>query len=352
MKAKIAIAISGGIDSLMAAHILKEKGADLTGIHFISGYEKVKSTSEIYENIAYISDQLGIHIDVIDCHIPFKKKVVDYFTKTYANGETPNPCLVCNPIIKFGTILDQVKKNGAKSLATGHYARIIKDPDGKCHLYKGIDGFKDQSYFLAFLTEQQLKEACFPLGNYTKEHIKEMAASHGLSPITKEESQDICFIPDNNYGGFLENQDGFKSCPGDIINHQGKKVGSHQGLHRFTIGQRKGINCPAEKPYYVADIDTKQNVLVVGFKEELQKTTCRVTGVNWINRPAISQTEIFTKLRYRQKEIKATLVQLDDNEVILEFETPTFPITPGQGAVFYKGDEVLGGGFIKKQQSS
>lgn len=351
MKNKIAIAISGGIDSLMAAHILKENGHEVFGIHFISGYEPSPSSTQIEKTISFISKQLNIPIEVIDCHLEFKKEVVSYFTSTYQKGETPNPCLVCNPKIKFGTLLDFAIKKGASHLSTGHYANIIKDDNGRYHLYKGKDESKDQSYFLSFLTQTQLSKAYFPLGDYKKSDIKQLAVENKLTPVSENESQDICFIPDNNYPAFLEHQQDFKFKPGSIETIHGKKVGEHKGLHLFTIGQRRGINCPAEKPYYVAKLDVERNVLVVGFRDELLSKTCLVEGINWINGTPPDKPSLFTRLRYRQKETESFVTPISKDSATVEFAEPQFPITPGQGAVFYKNDEILGGGFIKEQDS-
>lgn len=349
MKNRVAIAISGGIDSLMAAYLLKKNGDDIFGIHFISGYEKTTDRSSINRSIQYISNQLDIPIEIIDCHTDFKENVVDYFTHTYLKGATPNPCLVCNPTIKFGTLLDFAIHNGADFLATGHYARIQKDKTGNFHLYKGKDALKDQSYFLSFLSQEKLSRARFPLGAYTKEEIKDMACKNNLSPISSAESQDICFIPGNNYSKFLEKQPGFDFKPGNIENIRGDVIGRHNGLHLFTIGQRRGINCPAEKPYYVSKIDTNRNILVVGFKENLMANEFIVSDINWISEPFSFEKNIYVKLRYRHNEVACTLSSLEDKNAIVTLNTPAFPITPGQGAVFYEGDEILGAGIIKRQ---
>lgn len=341
MKQITAIAISGGIDSLAAAYLLKKQGHDVTGLHFVTGYEANAPMS-------LISDQLGITIKNIDCKAAFKANVVDYFTRAYPAGKTPNPCIVCNLSIKFGIMLDLARKLGASSLATGHYARIKKDDEGRFHLLKGMDPAKDQSYFLAFLSQKQLAHACFPLGGMTKSEVIRLANENGLTPVIKDESQDICFIKNKKYSDFLALQPGFVPKPGLIENMNGKIIGKHKGLHLFTIGQRRGINCPASEPYYVIRFDTDQNRLIVGFKKDLLSLECRVTSVNWINHKPVLPVSVFTRLRYRHQAVASTLFPLDNNTAVIKFKVPQSAVTPGQGAVFYHNDEVLGAGWIER----
>ncbi|MDM8553090.1 tRNA 2-thiouridine(34) synthase MnmA [Desulfobacterales bacterium HSG2] len=336
-----AIAISGGIDSLVSAYLLKKQGHKVFGIHFLTGYE----SGDPYQ-IRNIADQIGISVKVRDCSTEFRSEVVDYFTQTYQAGRTPNPCLVCNPSIKFGTILAAARESGASRLATGHYARVTKDDSGRCHLLRGIDPEKDQSYFLAFLSQEQLTAACFPLGNMTKSEVRKLAAKKGLHPEVKEESQDVCFIKGCSYGEFLARHQELAPKPGPIQDVNGRILGEHKGLHLFTIGQRRGINCPASEPYYVTRIDTEQNRLVVGFKKDLLSSECRVAGINWIARKPASPIKVHTRLRHRHKAAPSTLFPIDNNLAVVRFETPQSAITPGQGAVFYRGEEVLGGGWI------
>lgn len=335
-----AIAISGGIDSLISAYLLKEQGHKVFGIHFLTGYES--RDPYLIRNIA---DQLGISLEIRDCSTEFRTEVVDYFTETYQSGRTPNPCLVCNPSIKFGTILAAVRESGASCLATGHYARITKDDSGY-HLLRGTDTQKDQSYFLAFLSQEQLAAACFPLGKMTKAAVRKLAEEKGLRPDVKKESQDVCFIKGCSYGEFLARHQELVPKPGPIQDMNGRILGAHKGLHLFTIGQRRGINCPASEPYYVTRIDMARNCLIVGFKKDLLSSECRVTGISWIIQAPRSPIKVHTRLRHRHKAAPSTLTPLDNNWAIVRFETPQSAITPGQGAVFYRGEEVLGGGWI------
>ena len=345
MKKLTAIAISSGIDSLAAAYLLKKQGHKVIGIHFTTGYE-----TEPVNIISHIADNLNIKIEILDCHKEFKQKVVDYFIQSYLTGQTPNPCLVCNPLIKFGTMLEFARGLGASCLATGHYAGITKDKHGRFHLLKGVDLKKDQSYFLAFMSQKQLARACFPLGMMTKTEVIKLAREHELDHFIKQESQDICFIKGKTYGEFIALQKSFIPQPGLIEDIDGNIIGKHKGLHLFTIGQRRGIDLPASEPYYVVRIDRKQNRLVVGFKDSLITSECRVAGINWINKESRSGgIKVYTRVRYRHKAVLSTLFPDGGNKAIVRFENPQSAITPGQGAVFYRGNEVLGGGWIAKK---
>ncbi|UCD90909.1 MAG: tRNA 2-thiouridine(34) synthase MnmA, partial [Desulfobacterales bacterium] len=300
MKPLLAIAVSGGIDSLVAAYLLKEQGHHIIGIHFITGYEPqvinnnnhahLSSASDTRPDaanmhaldvVSHISDQLDIDVKRVDCSTEFKHQVIDYFIHTYQSGQTPNPCMVCNPSIKYGAVFDFARTLGAATMATGHYARIHKEENGRYRLLKGIDAKKDQSYFLARMSQKHLASACFPLGEMTKSQVIQLAKQQGLEPAKKQESQDICFIKGRTYGEFLAAQPGFEKKPGPIEDVDGNILGQHKGLHLFTIGQRRGINCPAAEPYYVVGIDSKENRLSVGFKKDLLTRECKVKDINW-----------------------------------------------------------------------
>ena len=369
MKHQIAIAVSGGIDSLVSAYLLKEQGFNVIGIHFVTGYETQvhcpgPSGSTALKNpdldplsnikkqalhtISHIKNQLGIRVEIVDCSMEFQREVVDYFIRTYQAGQTPNPCMVCNTSIKFGTVLAYARKKGAFRLATGHYAKIIENDKDGFHLCKGIDQEKDQSYFLARLNQKQLAGACFPLGHMTKSEVKKLAAEKELYPAIEKESHDICFIKSKTYGEFLALQPGFKPRPGRIEDVNGKVLGEHKGLHLYTVGQRRGINCPSFEPYYVVNLDRAQNRLVVGAKKNLLSAECKVANISWINREPTSPMKVHTRIRYRNKGIESDLFPVGKHAAIIKFTSPQSAITPGQGAVFYKDDEVLGGGWIEK----
>jgi tRNA-specific 2-thiouridylase len=351
MMQNTAVAISGGVDSLMAAYLLKEMGHQIIAIHFVTGFEDDSAFTrepgaDSKPKALKIGEQLGIPVEIVDIRTEFKEKIVDYFCRTYQSGRTPNPCMRCNPSIKFGTIFALAQKFGAQQLATGHYARIKRDARGHHHLFKGRDLKKDQSYFLARLTRQQLANACFPLGEMKKSEVKQMASQKGLAPVTKGESQDVCFIKNEGYAEFLAKHAGLAPQPGLIENTNGQIIGEHQGLHLFTIGQRRGINCPAAKPYYVVRLDAPRNRLIVGDKDDLWSSECRVTDINWIGEKPHVPVEILTRVRYRSKEVPGTLEPIDGRTANVRFKAPQSAVTPGQGAVFYRGDEILGGGWI------
>jgi tRNA-uridine 2-sulfurtransferase len=356
MKPVIAIAVSGGIDSLVAAYLLREQGWQTFGLHFITGFETPQggetnpSNSTDFSNhpVMRIGEQLDMPVYLVDCRSIFTSEVVGYFCRTYAEGRTPNPCLVCNPKIKYGYLLDVAMKKGASALATGHYARISKGPDSRYQLLKGADAEKDQSYFLAFLNQTQLSRAVFPLHNMTKEAVRAIAAEKRLHPVTQDESQDICFIKGQCYGDFLNRWGKLESDPGLIEDMNGTVIGEHKGLHLFTIGQRRGINCPAPSPYYVVRINPAENRLTVGAKKDLVTNECRVNSINWIREPNAPVIEAQTRLRYRHKAAPASIIIEGNHRARVQFHSPESAVTPGQGAVFYDEDEVLGGGWIEE----
>jgi tRNA-uridine 2-sulfurtransferase len=364
MKSGIAVAVSGGIDSLFSAFLLK-KQHNVFGLHFLTGYEQITNPVSITSNdlgidpekpaiiqapedhpIFRISQQLDIPMFLIDCRRIFKNKVIDYFVGNYLSGKTPNPCMICNPAIKFGVILNAAQSMGSPLLATGHYARVEKTQHDAYQLKKGIDPEKDQSYFLAFLTQSQLSAALFPLGGMTKKQVTESARREGLSPVLTKESQDICFIRDNDYSQFLTGQRNFTASDGPIQNTRGEILGYHHGLHQYTIGQRRGINCPAAAPYYVLKINIKENILVVGFKEELYRSELTVSNLNWVAPKPLFPVKVMTRIRYRHNAAASVLIPTSENTAIIRFDKPQPAIAPGQAAVCYQDDDILCGGFI------
>jgi tRNA-specific 2-thiouridylase len=365
MKSPVAVAISGGIDSLVAAFILKKKNHHVFGLHFLTGYEQTKTPAaasqpnrltesehpsivEAPEDhpIFHISRQLDIPIFLIDCHRIFKKKVIDYFVSNYLSGKTPNPCMVCNPEIKFSAVLNAAKTLGSPVLATGHYARIEKHGNGFFQLQKGCDPEKEQSYFLALLSQRQLAASLFPLGEMTKKDTVELARKEGLSPVVLKESQDICFIRNNNYSRFLSEQINFIPREGPVKNARGEILGRHFGLHQYTIGQRRGINCPAAKPYYVLKMNVKENTLVVGLKDELYRSELTVSDINWMMPRPVSPVQVKTRIRYRHHAASSVLIPTGDNTAKIVFDKPQPAIAPGQAAVCYDQERILCGGFI------
>lgn len=342
MTFKTAIALSGGVDSLVAAALLKDRGHTLLGIHFTTGYNDVSP-----DRIDQIARRLEIPLEFVDVGEPFRRKVIDYFIRSYREGKTPNPCLVCNSVIKFGAVLAEAERLGARLLATGHYARIQRDGEGRCRMMRGVDPDKDQSYFLAFLSQAQLSRAVFPLGGLTKAGVRRLAEERGLIPAKRRESQDVCFIS-SSCGRFLEQEGGITPLPGPIADAAGRILGTHPGLHHFTVGQRRGINCPASAPYYVLDLDPRKNRLVVGFKSELPVDRCRLSGVHWIVPPPESPVRLSVRIRYRHQAVPAVFSPEEGGWGTMVFDRPEAAVTPGQGAVFYSGELVLGGGWIER----
>ncbi len=340
MRFTTAIAMSGGVDSLVAAHLLQRQGHDLVGIHFTTGFESQAV------DLSSIEDQLDIKIHQLDLSAEFEQRVVDYFVETYARGRTPNPCVVCNRTIKFGVLAQRAKALGAVKIATGHYADTRAGSDGRIALVKGTDGVKDQSYFLAMLTQEQLKQALFPLGRMTKDQVREIARKNRLLPVEAKESQDICFIKGPEFPGFVASRLSKPPSPGNIVLADGTVVGRHRGLHCYTIGQRRGLNSPGPEPYYVKTIDMENNLLVVGGKQALYTTEVAVGDLNWITPPLTSSLKVTTKIRYSHKGAASTL-NIENDGTTLVFDAPQLAVTPGQTAVFYRDREVLGAGIIQ-----
>ncbi|MFP4040644.1 MAG: tRNA 2-thiouridine(34) synthase MnmA [Desulfosudaceae bacterium] len=335
------VLVSGGLDSLVAARLLRPCHDDVVGLHLLTGYNELSA-----EAVDLLSLRAGIPVETLDCRSSFEAGVIDYFVREYCRGQTPNPCIRCNSIIKFGVGLEYARQRGGDLFATGHYCRIADSPNGFV-LRQGRDRYKDQSYFLAFLKGGQLDQVCFPLGDLTKTRVRDLARQDGLEPVIKKESQDICFIPPgSSYGDFIQNRAGQPPRPGRIEDLAGNVIGTHQGLHRFTIGQRRGINCPAEEPYYVAGIDVASNSIRVGTREQLHVRQCLVDQVNWRQLPDKSPASFSVRVRYRQQAAAALVEPLPEEKALITFQQPQFGITPGQGAVFYDHDKVAGAGVI------
>ncbi|MFW6081338.1 MAG: tRNA 2-thiouridine(34) synthase MnmA [Desulfosalsimonas sp.] len=351
-----AVALSGGIDSLVAAWLLKKSGIHVIGIHFITGYEFAKhehsppgysyALTKRALPAQQAAEQLGIPLHIIDCRRVFEKQIVEYFTQTYGSGRTPNPCVLCNRLIKFGEVLEFAGKLGADCLATGHYANAEKAGE-YAMLKKGADLKKDQSYFLGMLSAEQLSKAVFPLGKMHKENVKKLARENGLQAASDSESQDICFIRDENYAEFLETRGKIRLEPGPIVDVDGITIGRHKGLHRYTIGQRRGINCPAPAPYYVVRIEPELNRLVVGFKNTVYKDHCYIKRVNWLIPRPDKPIRVKAKIRYRHHEADALLEPGAGDTALIRFSEPQAAVTPGQAAVCYVNDTVAAGGWIE-----
>ena len=357
---KVVVAMSGGVDSSVAAAILREEGCEVIGITMqIWPSDKLAEEAERFggccglgavADAKKVAHRLGIPHYVVNFRDVFSEKVIADFCHEYSIGRTPNPCIRCNQFIKFDALLKRTKELGADFIATGHYARIEKEDTGGRHLLKkGIDRRKDQSYFLYAMTQEQLSHSLFPLGNLTKERVRRMAEQLELPIANKPESQEICFIPDNDYPRFIKGYitDGVK--PGPILDQQGNVLGEHQGIIFYTIGQRKGLGMSAREPLYVVAINREENAIIVGSKEEVCGTELTASGLNWI---AMAVPEcpvrVKAKIRYLHQEAQATVTPLGENEVQVKFEESQMALTPGQAVVFYDGDRVLGGGSIEQ----
>lgn len=345
MTDRVAIAMSGGVDSLVAARLLMDSGADAFGVHFFSGFEP-GGRKALPRRLTEAAGLLGLPLFPVDLSSAFEERVVAPFARAYEAGRTPNPCMLCNPTIKFGALLDEALKLGADALATGHYARVVPDDGGRPRLCRGADPAKDQSYFLARLGPSTLSRARFPLGGLTKDEVRKMARDLGLSQFARAESQEICFISGNDYRAFLEER-GIAGRPGEIVTMEGKVLGRHQGLTRYTVGQRRGLDCPADRPLYVIRLNMAENRLVVGYVEELAARAMRVEDLLWNPEPPKGPLRVQARIRYRSAPAPALVEPLPGNRARVVFDKPQKAVTPGQGAVFYDGDQVLGSGWIK-----
>lgn len=339
------------MDSSLAAALLKEAGKDVLGITLRLWGEERDSEPAI-NSAREVCKTIGIDHKVLDLRETFKKDIIDYFIEEYVSGLTPNPCVRCNEFIKFGMLMKLVDLLRAERLATGHYARVMIDGrSGRYSLMKAFDGNKDQSYFMYRLSQKQLGAAVFPLGEMTKDEVRDRARAMGLPSAANEESQEVCFIPDNDYRGFIEAERPDAVCDGEFVDTKGNVLGRHRGVAFYTVGQRKGlgVSSPLGRRY-VLDRDAQTNRVVLGDEEELKKPDCLVADTNWIRMEAPADAfEADVKLRYRFKPVRATLIPEGDC-VRVTFKTPEPGVSPGQSAVFYDGDAVIGGGIIQKEK--
>jgi tRNA-specific 2-thiouridylase len=361
MKKRVVVAMSGGVDSSTAAWLLRQKGYEVIGATMCIGSPDRSDTgtnrccgfSDI-EDARRVALQLGIPFYVFQFKEEFEKEVINYFCREYQEGRTPNPCILCNEKLKFGSFLKRAMELGADYVASGHYARLeLDEGSGRSLLKKGIDRKKDQSYVLFSLRQDQLRHTLFPLGELKKEAVRKMALEIGLRVHDKPESQEVCFIPAASYHYFLSERLKDSAEPGPIINREGKVMGRHKGIPFYTIGQRRGLRLAIGKPLYVIGMDREKNAIIVGEEREVYRDTFRVNSLNWIHleemRPSLTAQ---VKIRYNHPGAEAVLSRKGKDEWEVKFKTAQKAITPGQAAVFYDGDTALGGGWIKEVSSS
>lgn len=342
---KVMLGMSGGVDSSVAALVLKEQGYEVLGATLKLHPFSAEPERDINDAKA-VCERMEIEHKAFDLSEQFKKYVTDNFINEYVSGGTPNPCIECNKHIKFGEMLNIAADNGCEKIATGHYARIVEE-NGRFLLYKAKDTSKDQSYVLYMLTQNALSKTLFPLGELTKEQARQMAEENGFVNANKKDSQDICFVPDGDYASFIENNSSFKSEKGRYIDIAGNYLGEHKGIINYTIGQRKGLGIALGKHAFVISKDAKSNEVTLGDEEFLFYDKVIVDNVNFIPFDKLEkEMRVLAKLRYRQKEQPATIKPLSEKRVLVEFDEPQRAPSKGQSVVFYVGDMVIGGGKI------
>jgi tRNA-specific 2-thiouridylase len=332
---------------MVTAMLLKDRGHKVMALHMILRPDEGPKPGKHIDRLAA---RLGVPLHAVDLRRAFHQQVIKPFIAAYREGKTPNPCVICNPRIKFTLLLEHARKIGARMIATGHYARLLADDfDGRLRLFRGLDLRKDQSYFLYGISQAQLSHAFFPLGDLLKREVSQLASAAAISEYHRPESQEICFIPDKDYRGFLEQHLGPDlPKPGPVVDLEGRQLGEHGGIHRYTIGQRRGLGIPSSAPYYVVALEPQANAVRVGRKNDLSRQEMLVSEVNWIAiSPPTSELQAMVKVRSRHREKPATLTPTSQG-VIVRFHQPQMAITPGQSAVFYCDAEVLGGGVIER----
>ena len=352
---RIVVAMSGGVDSSVAAALLAEQGHDVVGLSMQLYDQREGQTSfgscctldDLYD-ARRVAAAIQIPHYIVNFERQFDEQVVSNFVSEYAAGRTPLPCARCNSDLKFATLVERASGLGADAVATGHYARVDRDPaSGRYRLRRGVDPTKDQAYFLFSLTQDQLARAVFPVGDRAKAHVRDYARARRLPVADKPDSQEICFIPDNDYASFVAKHAPEAARGGEIVDERGEVLGTHDGIHRFTVGQRKGLGLSGSgAPLYVLQLRPADQQVVVGPKTSLEQTTLTASEVNWMIEEPSAPIRAQVQIRHRHQAAPAVVRSLGEGRARVEFDAPQIAITPGQAAVFYDGDVVLGGGWI------
>ena len=343
---KVVVGMSGGVDSSVAALLLKKAGYDVIGVT-LHLWDRIDGVS-VAEDAKIICEKLEIKYNVVDFREEFKQRVITPFVKEYIEGRTPNPCNLCNRYIKFEALLEYAKSIGAKYIATGHYAKIAKDDvTGRYYITKSAADKKDQTYALYDLTQEQLSHVLMPLGDYTKEQIREIAEENSLVNANRKDSQEICFVEDKDYAGFIEKHFNYISKPGNFEDNHGNVYGKHKGIINYTVGQRRGLGLSLKKPMYVVRLEKATNKVIIGEEKELEKDSLICNNVNFMMiDKLVEPKKVMAKIRYNAKPVSATILPLENENIKVVFDENVKGVAPGQACVFYIDNNVLGGGII------